>query len=333
MSVKEKTYWSSQRGLDLQPCSERDDFLHLDLCKAKPHPKVCETQFFGFSIPEEGIHASNYINHHVHQRHIMGGACVFQGVRHYSLAAQLCDLRLYMTDEPLANDMHSVKLENGYHTEVLEPMKRHRIRYTDSSRKNSFDIEYTAIAPAVGMVQTGHFEQAMRTQGELWLRGKRFDVNGYTIRNRTWAEIRDEQHVNIPPVGWTACVIDENFAFCCTAHDHPDLNPVWKGRFQIPEDKLLLGGWLWRDGEVVGLKSIQKITHYRGETIVPESFEFVLIDSKDRRYDVKDKVTAACPFDIYVSHRTWLCLADVECNGRRAAQCDFQDMQDRKSVV
>lgn len=326
MTYKEDTYWSTQRGLDLQPCVDADDYLHLDLCLAKPHPKVCETQFFGFSVPEAGIHATNYICHHVHQKHIMGGACVFEGVRHHSLSAQLCDLRLYMTDEPLKNDMHSVTLENGYHTEVIEPMKRHRISYDDPSRGNSFDIEYTALAPAVGMVKTGHFEQLMKTKGHVSLRGKRHAVDGYTIRNRTWAEVRDEAHVVVPPVGWTACVVDENFAFCCTAHDDPELDPVWKGHFDIAPEKQLLGGWLWRDNEILGLKSISKITRYSGDTLVPESLHFILTDEKDREYEVKGTVKSACPFDIYVSHRTWLCLADVTVNGVQAAQCDFQDM-------
>ena len=259
--------------------------------------------------------------------HLLGGTFVFQGIKRNFLASELCDFRTFMTDRALKNDLHSVTLDNGYHSEVLEPMKRHRICYSDRFRKNSFDIHYNAVAPAAALAKSaGHFEQTMRAKGELYLRGKRFDVDALTIRNRTWGEVRDENHATIPAASWMAGRINDNFSFVVLALDHPDLNPPWKGHFDVSPDKVLLAGWLYRDGEMCGVKSTRKITHYDTTNWCPKSFEFEMVDSKDRQYAVKGKITAAAPYAPYLNIQSWMCLADMEVNGAKG-HCDFQDLQ------
>ncbi|MEJ2459868.1 MAG: hypothetical protein P8Y58_17705 [Novosphingobium sp.] len=310
-------YFANQWGLAIKEAAREDDYLHRD---------QWPTQFFGFSIPEENIHSINYFRQHPNMGHLICGVSAWQGIKRHQAGAELIDFRLFNTDAPLANDLNSVSFENGYKTEVIEPMKRHRITYRDDYRQNSFDIEYTAVAPAVSLVHSGHFEQTMRTQGEVVLRGKRFDVDGFNIRNRTWLEARDEAWVSVPATAWMACVIDENLSFCVNAIDHPDLDPFWKPYFDVPEDRLLLGGWLYRDGEVCGIKSIRKITHYDEEWLYPTSFAFTMYDDRDRRYDVKGKITAIMPYPMYMNLDALMCLSDIECNGRKG-QCDFQDLR------
>ena len=164
----------------------------------------------------------------------------------------------------------------------------------------------------------------MKTEGELVLRGKRHDINGYHIRDRTWAEVRLEDPVDSPPVSWMGCTFDDDFAFNCCAIDHPDLNPIWKNHFDAPKN-LLLGGWVWRDGEIVSVTSCRKITHY-DEFLRPSSFEFVMTDAKSREYQVKGKIIAAAPWKTWWNIDTWMCLAEIECNGRKGT-CDFQDLR------
>src|SRR5665213_3335742 len=100
-------YFANQWGLELTDSKPSDDFLHPKECAAVPHPNCCETQFFGFSVPQERIHAINWIRHHPHMRHLLGGPLVFQGIKQHSVDAQLCDIRLFMTDAALANDLNT----------------------------------------------------------------------------------------------------------------------------------------------------------------------------------------------------------------------------------
>jgi hypothetical protein len=125
------------------------------------------------------------------------------------------------------------------------------------------------------------------------------------------------------------CTFDDDFAFNCFAMDHPDLNPIWKDHFARPE-KLLLGGWVWRDGELTQLASCRKITRY-DELLRPESFEFLMKDAKGREYDVKGKVKAGAPWRAWWNIDTYMCLAEIECNGRKG-HCDFQDIRWAKFI-
>jgi hypothetical protein len=324
--MKTGSHFANQWGLELTDAKPEDDYLHTDLCRKVGKHTCAETQFFGFSVPEERIHAINYIRQHPNMGHMLGGSLVFQGVKRQFLASEIADFRLYMTDEALQNDLHSVTLENGYHTEVIEPMQRFRISYRDESRKNAFDIYYSAVAPAIAYTTTGHFVQLMRAEGEVTLRGKTYEVNTLTIRDRTWGEARDENHVPLPVTTWMACVVDENFAFLANALDHPDLDPIWKPHFDIDPDKVLLGGWVYRDGEIVPIKSVRKITRYEPQTFIPTSFEFEMIDQRDRRYDVAGEIVASAPYNIYLNINTHMCLANITVNGQ-SGHCDFQDLQ------
>ena len=204
-------------------------------------------------------------------------------------------------------------------------MARFRASYLDAPRKNSFDIYYEA-APAVAYQATGHFEQLMRAEGELCLRGRSYEVNGLTMRNRTWGEARDESHVAIPATSWMACIVNADFAFLVNALDHPDLDPIWRPHFEIDADKLLLGGWVYRYGDIVAIKSVRKITHYEAGTLIPTAFEFEMVDHLDRHYDVTGRITASSPYNLYLNINTHMCLADITVNGE-PGHCDFQELQ------
>ena len=275
-------------------------------------------------MPEERIYSLNYLSQRPHMKHLYGGTVVCQGVKQHPLAAEISDYRIFMTDEAFANDLHKIELINGYQSEVLEPMKRHRVSYRNDKLDSGFDVELTAIMPAACWKEVGHFEQAMKTKGEVVLRGKRYAVNGYHIRDRTWAEIRNEDPVDIPPVTWMGCTFDDDFAFNCFAMDHPDMDPIWKGKIAAPE-KLLLGGWVWRDGELTPITSCRKITRY-DEQLTPKSFAFLMKDAKGRDYEVKGTIVAGVQWRAWWNIDTRMCLAEIECNGRKG-HCDFQDIR------
>lgn len=94
--------------------------------------------------------------------------------------------------------------------------------------------------------------------------------------------------------------------------------------------KLLLGGWVWRDGELTAVKSCRKITHY-DELLRPTTFEFLMIDAKGREYDVKGTTTAGAQWRAWWNVDTFMSLAEIECNGRKG-HCDFQDIRWAKII-
>ena len=251
---------------------------------------------------------------------------VFQGIKDSPIAAELFDMRGYLSDKPLAGDLHRVQLESGYQSEVLEPMNRHRIQYSDPDRQNSFRIEFEALMPPVMWASNAHFEQAMKARGELVLRGKHYQVKCYNVRDRSWGEARPEKIHPIPPSTWMTGVFRDDFAFNCSASDHPDLGPIWKDTFNVDADKVLKGGWVHLGGKTAHIVSCKKLTHYDPRTLYPARIDLEFTDDQDRTFKMKGTVIAACQFNAWMTLRAPVCLTKWECNGE-VAYGDAQDGQ------
>jgi hypothetical protein len=70
-------------------------------------------------------------------------------------------------------------------------------------------VPLTAVDDPIVWANGKHFEQVMRTQGQLVLRGQRHDVDSFNIRDRSWGELRPEGHNPAPPYNWVHGVFDE----------------------------------------------------------------------------------------------------------------------------
>ena len=84
----------------------------------------------------------------------------------------------------------------------------------------------------------------------------------------------------LPPVGWMTGVFGDDFAFNCTALEDHRLMPEWGGQFAVPEDKLLNGGWVYRDGEVRAVTRCIKRTQRDSVSLFPTHIEMEMTDSK-----------------------------------------------------
>ncbi|MET0660822.1 MAG: hypothetical protein ABW110_21995, partial [Steroidobacteraceae bacterium] len=256
----------------------------------------------------------------------MGGSIVFQGTKRMTLGAELCDMHTYMSDSVLANGLKEFKLDNSYHVRVIEPRRQFHISYNDPARQNAFDVTLTAIMPIAMWPSGRHFEQAMKTRGELTLRGKRYKVDGYTVRDRSWGEARSEATAPIPATGWMTGTFGDDFAFNCNAVDHPDLNPLWKGGFDVKPEQTLMAGWVWIGGEVVPIASVRKLTHYDRATLYPTAFEFSVKLANGRTLEFTGKPLAVCPFNPWINVNAPICLTEWRCEGR-TGYGEVQDVQ------
>jgi hypothetical protein len=258
----EKAFWE-EKNTSFLTATPDCDLLHPEFKDLNPSPSLTETQFFGFSVPEENIHALTYLWHHPNLGVVSGGAWVWQGIKSHLLQSELFGWTHFMSDDVLTNDLWEYKFDNGYHVQSIEPLKKHRLRYIDEARSNSFDIEVEALMEPM-LLQTGmHFEQAVRARGELTLRGKTYQVDCTHVRDRSWGQSRSEAHAPTPPIDWMTGVFNDNLMFGCTAYDDPDLDPDWKGHLQVPGGDPTKGGWVRRDGELIPIVATRKRVHGR----------------------------------------------------------------------
>ena len=295
-----------------------DDLLHPQLNAKVSDDTLTETQYFGFDIPEENIKALGYIWHHPNLHLVTGGVWVFQGSKRNQLACEMFDIRTFMHDRVLDKDLHDYRLANGYGVKIIEPLKKHHVTYSDPDRKNSWDVHYEAVNDPVMFGNGKHFDQPMRAKGELMLRGRRYDIDCFTLRDRSFGSPRQETLNHLPPAGWTHGIFGPDFSFACTVFDAAELMPEWKGEYAVPEDRRIMGGWVIKDGDKRLMTHCAKRTVRDPVTLHPTRIEMDVTDDRQCTYHLVGTVKASCEWMYLTNMRNILAATTWECDGRIA---------------
>jgi hypothetical protein len=323
--TKDKAFWDEKNTSFLTATADCD-LLHPQCKDANPSPTLTETQFFGFSVPEHNIHALTYMWYHPNLHVVTGGAWVWQGIKSHVLQSEIFNWTNFSSADVLANDLWDYKFDNGYHVQLIEPLKQHRLHYVDEARQNAFDIQLEGLIEPM-LLETGmHMEQPVRARGELTLRGRTYQVDCTHVRDRSWGQGRSEQHAPAPPIDWMTGVFGNDFMFGCTAYDHPDLNPDWKESLQIPGGDPTKGGWVYRDGRLIPIVATRKRVHNDYSTLVPTTAQMVMTDATGREYEIRGEVVSANRFGVWPNMDSWICLTRWECEGR-ICYGDLQQVQ------
>jgi hypothetical protein len=302
-----------------------DELLHPQRNAQVKDDTLTETQYFGFCIAEERIHGYGYLWHHPNLHVVSGGIFVWRGHTFSMPHALLCDFRTFMSDAVLAQNLHEYRLTNGYGVKVLEPLMRHHVTYTDATRRQSIDLHYEAVSPAVMFRDGNHFEQAMKVTGEVVLRGKPYSVCSYTVRDRSWGKPRPEDNLRLPPMSWMQAVFSEDFAFNCTMFDQAESSAELRGtQLAIPLPKTLNSGWIWRDGKLGCVVSGRKRVAREPQSRKVMYAELELTDELGRRVHAHGHSIASIPYSPWHNIYAPMALMRWECDDQ-VAHGDYQE--------
>ncbi|NIB38849.1 hypothetical protein HBA55_04585 [Pseudomaricurvus alkylphenolicus] len=312
--AEDKPFWET-KNTAFATATAADDFLHPEFRQQITDPSLTETQYFGFNIPEENIHGLCYMWHHPNLGVVTGGAWAWQGTKRYNLQCELYDFVTFMSDECLSNDLHDYTLDNSYRAQVLEPLKRYRIRYSDPKQNNSFDIHYQAVTAPMLLSSGLHLEQPLRAKGQLRLLGNDYEVDCYTVRDRSWGAPRPEVHQDFPAMAWMTGVFNDDFAFGCTAFDSPDSDPEWAGILEIPGGETVKGGWVYTEGEMVPIVNALKKTVRDPNSLYVQTLEMELVDAMDRSFLIRGEARASAEWHTWHNFSSVISLTRWEYDG------------------
>lgn len=293
-----------------------DELLHPEKNKIITDTALTETQYFGFSIPEAEIQGVGYFWHHANLGVVSGGTYVWHGDKQTAIAAELCAYTNFMSDRILTNDLRSYRFENGYGVEVLEPLRRHRMTYSDTSRKNSIDLVFEALAPPVMFGDGNHMEQPMKVKGEILLRGSAFTVDCFNMRDRSWARPRREENMSLPPMSWMTGIFNEGFCFCCNIFDQASQNKELVGPFALSDEKTLPAGWIYRAGKLTGIVRARKRVERDPRTRVANVIELELTDKDSHTTKIRGtRLKTSFPWLNNKPFNVMVCTIKWECDG------------------
>ncbi|MET0985100.1 MAG: hypothetical protein ABW034_06800 [Steroidobacteraceae bacterium] len=320
------TFLLNNAGLGFGDYGPEDELLHPQMNAAIADEALTETQYFGFSVPEERIHGLTYFWHHPRLKTFTGGAMVWRGIKDHQLACELYDMRLFMSDTKIPTNIDRLRMPSSYQVDVIEPFKKMRVQYEDKARNNAFDIVFTAIAPPAMLPNRKHFEQPMRTKGSLTLRGKTYVVDGVNVRDRSWAEARSEAPVPFPPTAWLTGVFSDELSFNCVCTDDPGRSPDWQGIYDIPASQSLKGGWIYSKGEYTRVTQASKLTRRDPVTLHPVQHELELVDEKGQKLELTGQIVASSPTGFWCNARIFIALVKWSCKGQ-TGYGDSQEVQ------
>jgi hypothetical protein len=311
----EKLPFFLKKNRGLSTFKPGDDLLHPASFAEVKDDSATETQYFGFSVPEAGIHALTYMWWHPNLKVCSGGLFVFQGIKHHTIEAEICDWRTFMNDSALKNDLHEFRFDNGYGVKVIEPQQRFHLTYADPANENSVDLMIEAVLPAVLTADGKHFDQPMKVKGELLLRGKRYAIDCYNVRDRSWGKPRPETLMPVPPMSWMTGVFRDDFAFNCTVLDHASGQPERNGKFVVPDDQALNNGWVYRDDKLGSVVSVHKRVVRSPGSATCFAIELRFTDEHDRQFEMRGSLVASCPISGWNNALTVINLMRWDCDG------------------
>ena len=294
MSSEDLTSWVvSKSDTDFGVCTDADDFFHPPEIHP-PGASVTETYYFGFSVPEEKIFAFVYLWLHPNLKVLSGGVLLFQGRKRHFLAADYHNWYDFLDPHDLVNrDNGTVTLPNGLVIKINQPFKEHELVFEDKAADTRFHVFQRAAMPAAVRGGNKHFEQNMKVDGELVLRGKRYRVDCHCIRDRSWAEHRPEESIPVPPYTWIT-LGNEDFAMNVGSFDDMGQYPEHPG-IAVPA-KLFADGWVYRDGVLTRIVSCTRKT-VRDDDLVPLQHTIEATDKLGRHYSGRATTVAGSPVD------------------------------------
>ena len=151
-----------------------------------------ESGWFGFNIPHRNINGFIYYFHDVRTGVSGGGPALWDPSGEEVYDCLFYDWRWH---QPPTGRLYfgEFALPNSLRHQVLEPMRRYRLSYSGLGLE--LDLEWTAIMEphmlGHGTSSTpAHFDQPGKMTGTAVLNGERFDIDCYSLRDRTWGPHR-----------------------------------------------------------------------------------------------------------------------------------------------
>jgi hypothetical protein len=304
--------------LELQP--PESDLIGTERGGGPWEPHTIHTHYFGFHIPEARIGGFTYLRYHPYFPLSQGSVCIFDGLRNFA-PLDIAYLDWQMTMPWPRVDGATITAANGYRIEFTELGSTARVSYANGD--TSFELEQTAITPllARGAAIPGEnldvtaaapsgSEQFMHCTGELTLRGRRYDVDCYAPRDRSWFQSRTEQRGgrHDPPIAWTPMYFPgTGLAFNQVGFEAPDSKPAWDGLLTIPPGMATHHfAWVFRDGRLSEITDVRRtVTSQHPQLHFPLEQVIEATDAEGNDYHFRGTAIAAAPIPSWPNASTF----------------------------
>jgi hypothetical protein len=260
-----------------------------------------ESGWFGFNVPERDINGFVYYFHDVRTGVSGGGPAVWDPSGHEVYDCLFYDWRWR---QPPTGRLHfrDFRLPNSLRHEVIEPMRRYRLTYSELGL--DLNLEWTALMkPHVlghASPEHCHFDQPGRMRGTVTLNNENFDVDCYSMRDRTWGPHRPGARRSGDYL-WAIAGPGAHWHAITMASRKPGVDKV-------------IGGYLVRDGQLGEMVAGERrVLERRSGT--PVRIELDAEDDRGRTLHAEGEVRAALRWLGWPGRLTFWTLTDWKWDG------------------
>lgn len=282
------------------PISADDEVFH----PAGDDVNWCESGWFGFAIPERDINGFVYWFHDLRTGVSGGGPALWDPSGEQVYDCLFYDWR-WRQPPTGALDFVDFTLPNSLRHQVLEPMRRYGITYSELGL--DLELEWTAVMAPHQIGGGGrrndapvHFDQPGRMRGTATLDGETLGVDCFSMRDRTWGPHRPGAR-RAGDYLWAIATPEQHWHAISMAGKEPGVDVV-------------LGGYLVRDGELGELVSGERrVTERRSGA--PARVVFDAVDDRGRDIHAEGTVRTALRWLGWPGRLTFWTLTDWRWDG------------------
>jgi hypothetical protein len=270
--------------------SEVADHFNMNLTD---QPYWSESSWFSWAIPEKNINGAFYNHFRPNMNCMLAGPFMWDLSGEYAWNCLFWDwqaMRVLPEGRYGVNyDKYDWESPWGMSTRVVEPLKRYRLRY--DKPEFQLDLEFEAICEpneigaktdhGLKNAYNFHFEQPGRIRGTVVLRGERFEVDGFSIRDGSHGPRFLE---STTPGGYTWSTADAKTGWHVLAVDP-----------RGSRDCDIVGGYILRDGELSSImKGVRRVLARNGAR--PSEVEIEAEDARGRKLHARGRVRVPSTF-------------------------------------
>jgi hypothetical protein len=299
----------------------QDDHFHKDIMTDSPYWN--ESAWFSFMIPERSLSGFVYMFHRPNMGYSCGGIALWDPSGDQAYDCLYYDFGNIYPFDP-AWDMYDYTMPNGLSLKCIAPLQTFEIKYGGNGSvwdgaDCTAELEWNAFLPPH---QTGqpegqqewapakqHYEQPGRMKGHVIVRGERFDIDCWSMRDHSWGVRKLVTNTRgFFPWG----IASETSGFQVYAmSDLPAAEDPIAG---IP--LRIAAGWYLKDGTYGGLSSGVCSTTERGPDGRPLVIEITATDSLGRELRARGKAKNALQVLLYPFMMQWWVQFEWELDGQ-----------------
>jgi len=298
-----------------------------------------ETNFFGFTIPEERLMGSVYTVTRKGLGVTSSDVVIFGSLAECRSESLYLDNRQHL---PAPERLSDYSLPSGLNVKAFNP-REYRVDYVGfddteihfdfKGLMEPFDIHDPSHSPMVtqesydrnkdsgfGSGYGGHFDLTGHVTGRLKLRGKEYKIDCVETMDHSWGA---RPEIDMPPIGWMHAHFGKDLAFHWI-HACDFSKPVGS---QVK----LAHGYVMEKGEVYGLTDLNARIVRNG--VVTSALEVTATDKRGKTWQLYGTAEVGSPWVCYVSTSLYVAMVRWTLPNGRVGYGITQENQSLQSLV